>query len=96
MLPSADLTDGWLVYLEDRKDLQVLELYDMKITNDGVRRLRGLSKLTTLTLHGTRITSLEPLRPLTRLTSLCVAYTPVGDTQLDRTSELAQPGSTEE
>ena len=35
MLPSADLTDAWLVYIEDLKKLKSLQLYDMAITTDG-------------------------------------------------------------
>jgi internalin A len=82
MLPSTSLTDAWLVYIEDLKDLKILQLYDMAITNDGLRHLGGLSNLTILSLHGTRVTSLDPLGPLTKLSYLCVAYTPVNDSAL--------------
>jgi hypothetical protein len=59
MLPSADLTAAWLVYIEELTNLKSLELYDMAITADGLDHLKRLSKLTAfLTLHGTRI----PLR----------------------------------
>jgi hypothetical protein len=59
MLPSADLTDAWLVYIEDLKNLKSLQLYDMAMTAEGLDRLKGLSYLTAhLTLHGTQI----PLR----------------------------------
>jgi hypothetical protein len=83
MLPSPHLTDAWLVYIEDLKSLKALQLYDMAITTDGLHHLRGLSNLTTLGLHGTRVTSLAPLRPLENLTYLCLAYTPVDDSDLD-------------
>jgi Leucine Rich repeat len=82
MLPSADLTDAWLVYIEDLKNLKRLQLYDMAITADGLHHLRALSNLTTLSLHGTRLTSIEPLRPHTKITYLCLAYTPVDDSVL--------------
>jgi Leucine-rich repeat (LRR) protein len=82
MLPSAELTDAWLVYIEHLKSLKSLQLYDMAITTDGLRRLAPLSNLTTLSLHGTRLTSIEPLRPLTKITYLCLAYTPVNDSVL--------------
>jgi hypothetical protein len=59
VLTSADLTDAWLVYIEEMKSLRSLQLYDMGITADGLDHLKGLSNLTAhLTLHGTRI----PLR----------------------------------
>ena len=82
MLPSADLSDGWLVYIEDLTSLKSLQLYDMAITTDGLDRLKGLSNLTTLSLHGTRLTSVESLRSLTKITYLCLAYTPVDDSVL--------------
>jgi hypothetical protein len=82
MLPSAELTDGWLVYIEGLKNLKSLQLYDMAITTDGLHRFKALSNLTTLSLHGTRLTSVEPLRPLTKITYLCLAYTPVDDSVL--------------
>ena len=43
-------------------------LYDMAITTDGLHRFKALSNLTRLSLHGTRLTSVEPLRPLTKIT----------------------------
>ena len=59
ILPSADLTDAWLVYIEDLKKLKSLQLYDMALTAEGLEHLKGLSNLTAdLTLHGTTI----PLR----------------------------------
>jgi hypothetical protein len=59
MLPSADLTDAWLVYIEDLKSLKSLQLYDMALTAEGLDRLKGLPNLTAhLTLHGTSV----PLR----------------------------------
>jgi hypothetical protein len=60
MLPSALLTDAWLVYIEDLKNLRSLELYDMALTADGLDHLKGLSANLTanLTLHGTTV----PLR----------------------------------
>lgn len=82
MLPSDQLTDDWLVYIEDLTNLSYLQLYDMAITTKGLEHLDGLSNLRVLTLHGTRITSLEPLRPLTKVSSLCIAYTPIDDSAL--------------
>ena len=82
MIPSKDLTDAWLPYIERLRNLESLELYDMAITTKGLDHLQGLSNLRVLSLHGSRITGLEPLRPLAKLSSLCVAYTPVGDSAL--------------
>jgi hypothetical protein len=59
VLPSANLTDAWLVYIEDLRKLKSLQLYDMALTAEGLDRLKGLTNLTAhLTLQGTRI----PLR----------------------------------
>ena len=82
LLPSADLTDAWLPYIKGLTNLSRLQLYNMAITTEGLDHLKGLSNLKVLTLHGTRITSLEPLRPLTKVSSLCIAYTPVDDSAL--------------
>jgi hypothetical protein len=62
MLPSADLTDAWLVYIEDLKNLRSLELYDMALTADGLYHLKGLSTNLTanLMLHGTTIQLRRP------------------------------------
>jgi hypothetical protein len=90
MLPSADLTDAWLVYIEDLKKLKSLQLYDMAITTDGFHRLKALSNLSTLSLHGTRLTSVEPLRPLNKITYLCLAYTPVDDSVLAALGDWSQ------
>jgi prepilin-type processing-associated H-X9-DG protein len=83
MLPSrGSLTDDWLVNLEGLMNLNSLYLFNEAITNEGLHRLRRLANLTVLSLHGTRVTSLEPLRPLRKIGYLCLAYTPVGDTAL--------------
>jgi hypothetical protein len=60
MLPGACLTDDWLVYITNLKNLRSVQLYDMALTANGVNHLKGLpANLTAnLTLHGTTI----PLR----------------------------------
>jgi hypothetical protein len=81
-LPSDELTDAWLVYIEDLKGLTSLELYRMVVTSDGLRHLSGLTNLTVLNLHGTRVTDLSALWPLSKLGVLGLAYTPAGDAAL--------------
>jgi hypothetical protein len=82
MRPSADLTDGWLVYIKDSKNLRSLQLYDMALTAEGLDHLKGMSANLTanLTLQGTTILLRRPndrdaeiaeakRHPLTRLNS---------------------------
>jgi hypothetical protein len=61
MLPSASLTDAWLVYLRDLRRLRLLELYDMKLRPESLDQLKKLSNLRAyLTLMGTRIPLRKP------------------------------------
>ena len=83
MLPSrTELTDNWLPNLEGKANLSSLMLYNVAITTDGLRQLSSLSNLTALSLHGSRVTGLEPLRPLTKIRRLCLAYTPIDESAL--------------
>jgi Leucine-rich repeat (LRR) protein len=81
-LPSDELTDAWLIYIEDLKGLTILEVYGMAVTSEGLRHLSSLSNLTVLNLHGTRVTDLSALRPLSKIAVLGLAYTAVGDSDL--------------
>jgi internalin A len=62
MLPSAYLTDAWLVYIKSLKNLRNVQLYDMALTVEGLDHLKGLpANLTAnLTLHGTTIALRRP------------------------------------
>ena len=83
MLPSrTELTDAWLPHLEGMVNLDSLYLYNVAITTEGLHRLGHLSKLRSLSLHGSRVNHLAPLRPLTAIVWLCLAYTPVDDSAL--------------
>ena len=83
MLPSrTELTDNWLPNLEGKVNLSSLMLYNVAITTDGLRHLGSLSNLRSLSLHGSRVTSLVPIRPLTKIRWLCLAYTPIDDSAL--------------
>lgn len=81
-LPSHELTDAWLIYIEDLKGLACLELYDMAVTSDGLRHIGGLTNLTVLNLHATRVTDSSALRSLSKIAVLGLAYTPAGDAAL--------------
>jgi hypothetical protein len=83
MLPSrTELTDNWLPNLEGKVNLSSLMLYNVATTTDGLRQLSSLSNLTALSLHGSRVTGLEPLRPLTKIMGLSLAYTPIDESAL--------------
>jgi internalin A len=82
VLLGNGLTDTWLVYIEDVKNLRTFELDNMTITTESLHHLRGLTNLTALSLHDARVTGLEPLRALTKMTYLSLAYTPVADSAL--------------
>jgi hypothetical protein len=89
MLPSRnELTEAWLPNLAGMANLDSLYLFDQVITTEGLRHLGYLSKLRVLSLHGTRVTRLEPLRPLTAIGYLCLAYTPVDDSALPVLKDL--------
>ena len=61
LLPSADLTDAWLVHIEGLSNLKMLQLYDMKISPEALDHLKGLSKLNAVvTLQGTQIPLWKP------------------------------------
>jgi internalin A len=83
MLPCrTELTDNWLPNLEGKANLSSLMLYNVAITTDGLRHLRSLSNLTARSLHGSRVTGSEPLRPLTKIMGLSLAYTPIDESAL--------------
>ena len=50
-LYTANLDDGWLVYLEGLTNLKVLHLTETSMTAEGLDHLKGLSKL----LCGSRV-----------------------------------------
>ena len=76
MPERSSLTDAWLVYVEDLKNLKTLLLYNMAITTNGLHHLRALSNLTTLSLHGTRLTSILPSGPAYQNHLTCVSHIP--------------------
>jgi hypothetical protein len=60
-LYTANLDDGWLVYLEGLTNLKSLHLTDTSMTAEGLDHLKGLSSLTAiLNLHGTEFTLTAP------------------------------------
>ncbi len=60
-LYTANLDDGWLVYLEGLTNLKSLHLTETSMTAEGLDHLKGLSSLTAiLNLHGTVFTLTGP------------------------------------
>ncbi len=78
-LRGPQLTDAGLVHLAGLHDLRALHMEKMPVTNEGLSHLRGMVRLESLAIHGSRVTSLEPLRHLTTLTSLSLCQSPVTD-----------------
>jgi internalin A len=79
----TELTDNWLPNLEGMVNLSSLMLRNMAITTEGLHHLGSLSNLRSLSLEGSRrVTGLEALRPLTKITYLCLANTPIDESAL--------------
>ena len=79
---ESTLRDAWLEHVAGLNSLEYLQLYDMAITAEGLRHLRGLANLQVLTLHAANVDRLDALGPLTRLGSLGLYGNPIDDDDL--------------
>jgi hypothetical protein len=77
----SGIADADMVHFEELPDLIMLRLFDAKITDDGLKHLKGSNGLLELTISGDRITDggLEHLKGCTSLKTLVLANTHVTD-----------------
>ncbi|MGE0001095.1 MAG: P-loop NTPase fold protein [Fimbriimonadaceae bacterium] len=90
----SGLTDDGLAFLASQPwaaGLQVLRLWETRVTDAGLEHLRGLAGLQTLDLSGTQVTDagLEHLKGLAGLQTLFLADTQVTDAGLEHLRGLA-------
>ncbi len=75
------LTDAGFERLRDLNHLQLLDLFNTRIGDVGLKHLTGLQELTSLNLAGTQVTDagVPLLKSLPRLEKLHLGWTEVGD-----------------
>lgn len=88
------LSDGDVEILANLKSIKILQLERSPLTGQGLRHLRALTELQSLSLIGTEITddSLAPLARIASLEQLDLSYTPISDAGLMELQEFTQLG----
>lgn len=82
MMKGTTLTDACLDEIAAAPNLTVVQLYDVPITNDGVRRLRRLKNLACLSLNRSQVDRLDDIGTFTALTQLALIGCAIEDDDL--------------
>ncbi|MGO9471340.1 MAG: leucine-rich repeat domain-containing protein [Isosphaeraceae bacterium] len=82
MLPDRAVSDAELAHLAGLTNLKHLRLFGKQLTNAGLAHLGAMSQMENLCLRQTSITTLEPIRAMTKLKFLDVVGSPIDDAGL--------------
>ena len=90
-LAGTDVGDDDLIRIGKLKRLQMLDLRDTRISDAGLRHLRGLRDLKLLVLTGTKVSDrgLSELENMPQLEVLCLEETKITDAGLQQLGGLA-------
>ena len=92
VVPEIRCSDADLAHLSGLTKLKGLCFNDERITNAGLAHLAALTDLEILILRGTNVTSLEPIRAMTRLKRLIIEGSPIDDAGLKPASAFQRLG----